>query len=413
MRSDPLAGRRLLVAVSGSIAAVKVPGLVSALVQRGAQVRCVLTPSAAQLVSPVALASLSRNPCALDHDQWAAAQPRPLHIELAAWAELVLLVPLSASSLARLVHGLADNLLASTLLACRAPLLVAAAMNTDMWEAAAVQRNWHLLKAEPQVLPLAPAAQGLLACDRQGAGRMVEPALILLAAESLLLHGPSQDLTGRRLLVTAGPTREALDPARHLSNPSSGRMGVRLAQAARLRGAQVRLLHGPLGDDPALLEGLECHGFTTAAELQQLLAQHQPWAEAVLMAAAVADQRLRQPWAEKLPKQQLQELLWQPDSWEQVPDLLQGLGGRRPPGQLLFGFAAYTGNGLDQARQKFENKGCDLLFANPVDLPGLGFGSGSNQGWLLRKGAEPLALGPCGKLALAHQLLGALASHWA
>jgi phosphopantothenoylcysteine decarboxylase/phosphopantothenate--cysteine ligase len=190
-------------------------------------------------------------------------------------------------------------------------------------------------------------------------------------------------------------------------------MGVRLAQAARLRGAQVRLLHGPLEDDPALLEGLECHGFTTAAQLQQLLAQHQPWAEAVLMAAAVADQRLRQPLVEKLPKQQLQELLWRPESWEQVPDLLQELRGRRPPGQLLFGFAAYTGNGLDQARQKFENKGCDLLFANPVDQPGLGFGSTSNQGWLLRKGAEPLALGPCGKLALAHQLLGALASHWA
>jgi phosphopantothenoylcysteine decarboxylase/phosphopantothenate--cysteine ligase len=131
------------------------------------------------------------------------------------------------------------------------------------------------------------------------------------------------------------------------------------------------------------------------------------------MAAAVADQRLRQPLAEKLPKQQLQDLLLRPESWEPVPDLLQELLGRRPPGQLLLGFAAYTGNGLEQARRKFESKGCDLLFANPVDQPGLGFGSDSNQGWLLTKEAEPLALGPCGKLALAHQLLGALASHWA
>jgi phosphopantothenoylcysteine decarboxylase/phosphopantothenate--cysteine ligase len=413
MKSEPLAGRRILVAVSGSIAAVKVPALVSALVQRGAQVRCVLTPSAARLVSPVALASLSRNPCLLEDHQWAAGQPRPLHIELAEWAELVLLVPLTASTLARLVHGLADNLVASTLLACRAPLLVAAAMNTDMWEAPAVQRNWQQLATLPLLLPLAPAAQGLLACDRQGVGRMVEPALILLAAESLLLHGPSQDLAGRRLLVTAGPSREAFDPARFLSNPSSGRMGVRLAQAARLRGAQVRLLHGPLEDDPALMEGLECHSFSTAAQLQQLLREQQPWAEAVLMAAAVADQRLRQPLAEKLPKQQLQDLLLRPESWEPVPDLLQELLGRRPPGQLRLGFAAYTGNGLEQARRKFESKGCDLLFANPVDQPGLGFGSDSNQGWLLTKEAEPLALGPCGKLALAHQLLGALASHWA
>ena len=173
MRTDPppdlapdLAGRRILVGISGSIAAVKMPLVVSALVQQGAEVRCVLTASAAALVSPVALASLSRHRCYLDADQWSHQAARPLHVELAEWAELVLLAPLSATSLGRWVHGLADTLLASTLLATEAPVLAAAAMNTSMWEAGPVQRNWQQLQSFPRVLPLAPAP-GLLACDRQ------------------------------------------------------------------------------------------------------------------------------------------------------------------------------------------------------------------------------------------------------
>ena len=181
MRTDPLqdlapdlapdlAGRRILVGISGSIAAVKMPLVVSALVQQGAEVRCVLTASAAALVSPVALASLSRHRCYLDADQWSHQAARPLHVELAEWAELVLLAPLSATSLGRWVHGLADTLLASTLLATEAPVLAAAAMNTSMWEAGPVQRNWQKLQSFPRVLPLAPAP-GLLACDRQEIGR--------------------------------------------------------------------------------------------------------------------------------------------------------------------------------------------------------------------------------------------------
>ena len=213
MKNDPLAGRRILVAISGSIAAVKMPLVVSALVQRGAQVRCLLTPSAAQLVSPVALACLSRNPCLLDGDQWSHQASRPLHVELAEWAELVLVAPLSATSLGRWVHGLADTLLASTLLACEAPVLAAAEMNTAMWAAPAVRRNWELLGSFERVLPLGPAP-GLLACDRQGDGRMAEPLQLLLALECLQLWGWRRDWSGLRLLVTAGPTREPLDPSR-------------------------------------------------------------------------------------------------------------------------------------------------------------------------------------------------------
>ena len=405
---EPLAGRRILVAGSGSIAAVKLPQLVSALVKQGAEVRCLLTPSAADLVSPVALASLSRHRCYLDADQWSHHEPRPLHIELAEWPDLVLLVPLSASTLARLVHGLADTLLASTLLATRVPVLAAAAMNTDMWESPAVQRNWQQLQHDRSLLALPPASEGLLACDRRGSGRMVEPSLLLQAAASLALHGVQRDFEGVELLVTAGPTQEFLDPARVLSNPSTGLMGVLLAQAARWRGAQVRLLHGPLQLEPGLLEGLNSERFGTAAELEQLLERHQPRAAAVVMAAAVADQRLRQPLSSKLSKQQLQEVLHKPASWEMVPDLLQQMVQRRSADQVLMGFAAHSGDVLPQAEAKFQRKACDLLFANPIDQPGVGFAASANQGWLLSQGASPEAMGPCSKLALAHGLLDRL-----
>jgi phosphopantothenoylcysteine decarboxylase/phosphopantothenate--cysteine ligase len=403
--ADPLAGRRILVGISGSIAAVKLPLVVSALAQRGADVRCVLTPSAAQLVSPVALASLSRQPCCLDADQWSHRAPRPLHVELAEWAELVLVAPLSATSLGRWVHGLADTLLASILLATEAPGLAAAAMNTAMWASPAVRRNWELLQADGRVLPLGPAS-GLLACDRRGDGRMAEPPLLLLALECLQLWGCRQDWAGRRLLVTAGPTREPLDPARCLTNPSSGRMGVVLAQAARLRGAEVTLVHGPLAVDPQLLEGLRCEPVQTAAEMEQALVRLQPGADAIAMAAAVADHRRQEPLAQKLSKEALEREL--ASGWQAVPDLLAGLVARRPAGQRILGFAAQSGDVLPQARAKWARKGCDLLFANPIDQVGAGFGGEANQGWLLGGAAGEQRLEPGSKLAIAQQLLTAL-----
>ena len=416
MRTDPpldlapdlapdLAGRRVLVGISGSIAAVKMPLVVSALVQQGAEVRCVLTASAAALVSPVALASLSRHRCYLDADQWSHQAARPLHVELAEWAELVLLAPLSATSLGRWVHGLADTLLASTLLATEAPVVAAAAMNTSMWEAGPVQRNWHQLQSFPRVLPLAPAP-GLLACDRQGSGRMVEPELLLLALQSMALWGWQRDWQGLTLLVSAGPTREALDPARFLSNGSTGLMGVLLAQAARLRGASVHVVHGPLQLHPALLEGLVCTPVQTAAEMGDALAAAQPQANVLAMAAAVADHRRAKPWPTKLIKAALGEAL--ADGWEQVPDLLAGLVAQRPAGQCILGFAAQSGDGLAEARQKLARKGCDWLFANPIDQPQAGFGSDTNQGWLLGPGGTEMRLASASKLAIAHQLLSAI-----
>ena len=405
--ADPLKGRRVLVGISGSIAAVKLPLVVSALAKRGAEVRCVLTPSAAQLVSPVALASLSRQRCYLDADQWSHTAARPLHVELAEWAELVLLAPLSATSLGRWVYGLGDTLLASLLLATEAPVLAAAAMNTAMWASPGVSRNWQTLQDFERVLPLGPAA-GLLACDREGAGRMAEPESLLLALESLALWGWQRDWQGRRLLVSAGPTREWFDPARCITNPSSGRMGVLLAQAARLRGAEVDLVHGPLQLEPAWLDGLHCHPIETGAELQASLEALQPKADAIAMAAAVADHRPKQRFNHKPDKQDLAVAM--EAGWEPIPDVLRGLVERRPAGQGILGFAAHTGDLLPQAQAKWARKGCDLLFANPIDRPGAGFGGLTNEGWILGPGEAVQRVEPMGKLALAHRLLTALAA---
>jgi len=186
------------------------------------------------LVSPVALASLSRHRCYLEADQWDSASSRPLHIELAEWAELAIVAPLSASSLSRWSQGSADGLLASVLLAMEAPVIAAPAMNTAMWRHPAVQRNWQQVQSFPGVIPLVPAS-GLLACDRVGDGRMADPLLIELAAASVFSRGSgipevTLDCSGMTVLVSAGPTQEMIDPARFLSNRSSGRMGVLLAQ---------------------------------------------------------------------------------------------------------------------------------------------------------------------------------------
>jgi len=405
--ADPLAGRRVLVLISGSIAAVKLPQLVSALVKRGALVRCAVTPSAARLVSPVALASLSRHPCHGDDDPWSPAAPRPLHVELAEWAELVLLAPLSATTLGRWVHGLGDTLVASVLLACEAPVLVAPAMNTAMWSSPGVAANWQTLQGWERVVTLPPAS-GLLACDRIGDGRMAEPERLLLGLESLAVWGWRRDWSGRRLLVSAGPTREPLDPARCLTNPSTGLMGLCLAQAALLRGAEVDLVHGPLTAPDALREGLRCHPISTAAELEAALTRLQPQAHAIAMAAAVADHRRAAPEADKIAKEELEAAL--SGGWETVPDLLAGLVARRSTGQRILGFAAYSGTDLEPVRAKFARKGCDLLFANPIDRPGAGFAASTNFGVLLGPNAQETPLEAASKLAIAHQLLTALAA---
>ena len=405
---------KILVAASGSIAAVKTPLLISHLIKLGAEVKTVITPSAAKLISPLSLSTLSRNICYQDEDQWDKNQTKPLHIALSEWAEIIVIAPLTTSTLAKWTQGLGEGLLASTLLAYEGPVIAAPGMNTAMWLNTAVQRNWKNLENNPKVLCLKPSA-GLLACDRIGDGKMVDPELIELAITStkdlLKLNGNiKNDFKGLNLLITAGPTKEALDPARVITNKSSGRMGVLLAQAARFRGANVQLIHGPLDLPIAWLEGIETHQIESAEEMRSLLEKFQPSSDLIVMAAAVADlRRVGGTSKEKANKKDLLDSL--NNSLEEVPDLLQELVDKKTSNQILLGFAALTGSDSlieKRAKEKKLQKGCDLLMANPIDRFEEGFGENPNGGFLIGPNESVRIVQKTSKISLSHQLLDAL-----
>ena len=413
-KHDILKGLRVLVAASGSIAAIKTPLLISRLIKAGAEVKTVITPSASNLISPLSLSTLSRNKCYQDIDQWNVNQTKPLHVELAEWAEIIVIAPLSASSLAKWSNGFADNLLASLLLAYEGPVIAAAGMNTSMWENIAVQRNWEGIKNRSKVLCLEPLT-GLLACDRIGEGRMADPELIELAISSIKfqkeINGDlKKDWKNLNLLVTAGPTQEPLDAARIITNRSTGMMGVVIAQAARFRGAKVHLVHGPLSLPNNFLEGIATYPITNANDMQNALKKLQPSANALVMAAAVSDFRTKDgDKAKKLKKENLMHSI--EGSLELVPDLLSEFAKNRLFKQAILGFAAVSGNDEEiqlAAKVKKNQKGCDLIMANAIDIPNQGFGENPNGGFLIGPENFVQKLPITSKIDLAHQLLDAL-----
>lgn len=392
---------RLLIGVGGGIAAYKVCEVVSALAKAGLEVRVILTDSAKQFVTPLTFATLSRHPAYTDQDFWQPVHGRPLHIELGEWAELIAIAPLTANTLAKLTYGLADNLLTNTVLASTCPVLLAPAMNTDMWEQATVQRNWQQLCSDPRYHAIGPGA-GMLACDRVGAGRMAEPDEILAIIQSLLHTQGKRDLTGKRILISAGGTREFLDPVRFIGNPSTGKMGIALAQAALHRGAEVTLVHAPLGTIDPLPTNLEAIAVVSAEEMRQAMQRSLPQADWIIMAAAVADVKPAQFHAEKLPKLALPDAL----PLAPVPDIVAELATHKQPQQRLIGFAAQTGDIITPAKEKLERKKLDAIAANAIDQPHIGFGSDTNQAVFLdRNGRQQRMDQPCSKLQMAHQLL--------
>jgi phosphopantothenoylcysteine decarboxylase/phosphopantothenate--cysteine ligase len=395
-----LQGRRILIGVGGGIAAYKVCEVVSTLAKAGAEVRVILTDRAQQFISPLTLATLSRHPAYTDADFWQPAHPRPLHIELGEWADVFLLAPLTANTLGKLVYGLADNLLTNTVLASTCPVLLAPAMNTDMWEQQAVQRNWQQLQTDLRYHAIDPTA-GILACDRVGKGRMAEPAEILSHLKSLLVTGGKRDLSGKQILISAGGTREYLDPVRFIGNPSTGKMGVALALAALHRGAAVTLVHAPI--EPNLLASLKTARLVpivSAAEMQREMQQLMLQADWIVMSAAVADVRPAEFHPEKLPKRSLPDAL----PLATVPDIVAELSQRKQPRQKLIGFAAQTGDILPPALEKLQRKNLDVIAANPVDRMDSGFGSDRNQAVFLDRAGRKQILEPCSKLEMAHAL---------
>lgn len=383
--------------VGGGIAAYKVCEVISTLFKAGVQIKAILTQSAQEFITPLTIATLSRHPAYTDLVFWEPIHHRPLHIELGEWAEVFVLAPLTANTLGKLAHGLADNLLTNTVLASCCPVLLAPAMNTDMWEQQSVQRNWQQLLTDSRYHSVGPDA-GVLACDRVGSGRMAEPAQILSAIESLLHTGGKRDLVGKRVLISTGGTREHLDPVRFIGNPSTGKMGLALAQAALHRGATVTLVHAPATWLVPL--GIRAIPVVSAAQMRQAMLEHFADADVIVMAAAVADVKPAEYAAEKLPKKLLPTSL----PLEPVPDILAELGQRKQPHQRLIGFAAQTGDIVTPALQKLKAKQLDAIAANPIDRPGAGFGSDSNQAIFVDRQGRREEIPPCSKLQLAHKL---------
>jgi phosphopantothenoylcysteine decarboxylase/phosphopantothenate--cysteine ligase len=389
--------KKVLIAVGGGIAAYKVCELVSTLFKSGVELRIILTKSAQKFITPLTLSTLSRYQAYTDENFWQPIYSRPLHIELGEWADLIVIAPLTANTLAKLAYGMADNLLTNTVLASTCPVLLAPAMNTDMWEQVAVQRNWQQLLTDSRFYGM-ETASGLLACDRIGAGRMAEAAEIFIYIQSLLYTQGKRDLVGKEVLISAGGTQEYLDPVRFIGNPSTGKMGLALAQAALHRGAKVILVHCPGSWDVPL--GVEAIPVITAEEMQGVMLKHLPSADIIIMSAAVADVKPRDYSSEKLPKRSLPENL----PLAAVPDIVAELGNRKQPHQYLIGFAAQTGDIITPAREKLQRKKLDAIVANPIDKVDSGFGSDNNQAVFLDRLGRELEIPACSKLEMAHYL---------
>jgi len=391
-----LAGRRLLVAMTGGIACYKACELVRRCASEGAIVQVVMTPGARAFVTPLTLQVLSGR--AVATETFDLVEEATIgHIRLADESEAIVVAPATANAIAKAAAGIADDLLGTVLLATRAPVLWAPAMNVHMWEHPATQRNLGVLQ-ERGASVVGPGT-GMLACGWEGPGRLADPEAILEAIRGLL---SPKDLVGERLLVSAGPTREAVDPVRYLSNRSSGKMGYALARVARRRGAEVTLVTGPT-ELPAP-EGVRTLRVETAAEMGAALAAEFPRATALIMAAAVADYRCRQPAAEKIKKRGPVMTL----ELERTADLLRALAARKGE-RVVIGFAAETGNPLAEARRKLREKQLDLVVANDVTAPGAGFGADTNLVHLVGDGwTEALPLLP--KDAVAGRILDWLAA---
>lgn len=390
--------KRVLIGVGGGIAAYKICEVVSTLFKSGVEVRTILTNSAQHFITPLTFSTLSRQFAYTDENFWNYSNSRPLHIELGEWADIFLIAPLTANTLAKLAYGMADNLLLNTVLASTCPILLAPAMNTDMWEQQTVKQNWQKILTLSRFHTL-ETAEGLLACDRVGAGRMAEAPEIVSHVQSLLQTNGKRDFSGKKVLISAGGTREYLDPVRFIGNPATGKMGLALARAALHRGADVTLVRGAASwDFPLGVKGITVD---TASEMRFQMLQCLPDADVIIMSAAVADVKPREYSSQKLPKKALPESL----PLENVGDIIAELANSKRENQKLIGFAAQTGDILTPAREKLQRKNLDAIVANPIDEINSGFGSDTNKAIYIDKYGKEVEIAMCSKLEMAHRIL--------
>ena len=390
--------RNVLLGVTGSIAAYKSAALVRELVKAGAQVRVVMTPAAHDFVTPLTLSTVSGNAVLTDFVKREGDGTWNDHVHLARWADVFLVAPLSASTLAKMAHGLSDNLLMACYLSATCPVFVAPAMDLEMFRDAATQRNLAILQ-ERGVHRIGPES-GPLASGLEGEGRMSEPATIVAALQAALM-GRSM-LAGRRVLITAGPTQEAIDPVRYIGNRSTGKMGFALAEEAALRGAIVDLVTGPVAlvTDRA---GIHRVDVTTAAEMSAACKARFPHCHAALLSAAVADWRPVHTADHKLKKSEAIGTL----PLEPTEDILAWMVGEKQQ-QKLVGFALETRDAMRHAADKLERKNLDLVVMNSLEDPGAGFGHDTNKVTLLGRGTKPEPLPLMSKARVAAAILDRL-----
>ena len=387
-----LVGARIILGVTGSIAAYKAVGLLRAMVQEGATVQVVMTHAATKFVAPLTFEVLSGSPVSLDLFE---AHHEMKHLSIPETADLIVVAPATANFLAKAASGLADDPLSTMLLTAQCPLVVAPAMDGGMWEHRTVVENVLTLRNRGVVV-LDPD-EGSLASGRFGQGRLADESRILEAIQTALT--PRRDWQGHRILVSAGPTQEPIDPVRFISNRSSGKMGYALAEAARARGAHVILVTGPT----ALLQpqGVEVVAVETAEEMTKALCARLAWSTAVIMAAAVADYRPAQVAPHKLKKQgQGHQTL----RLEPTTDILTTLSAQRTH-QLLIGFAAETQDLIAHATQKLSAKGLDLIVANDITREEAGFGSDQNAASVIDRQGRITEFPLMAKRQLADQIL--------
>jgi phosphopantothenoylcysteine decarboxylase/phosphopantothenate--cysteine ligase len=363
--STMLKGKRILIGITGSIAAYKTPMLVRLLVKEGAEVRLIMTEAANDFVSRLTLSTLAKNPVLqelFDEESWAN------HVMLGRWADLFLIAPLSCNTLAKMATGLCDNLLLATYLSATCPVWLAPAMDEDMWLHPTTKNNLRILKNNG--CRVIPAEHGALASGLTGFGRMVEPEAIY--SDIVGFFSNEKSLQGKKALVTAGPTHESIDPVRFIGNHSTGKMGYAIAEELKRRGAQVTLVSGPVSING--VADIDVKPVTTAQQMLEACLEHADYDIAVL-AAAVADYRPARASKQKIKKEESDLTI----PLTRTTDILATLGKQKRAGQLLVGFALETDNERANALKKLESKGADMIVLNSLNDTGAGFGTDTNK----------------------------------
>ncbi len=387
-----LIGKQIVLGVTGSIAAYKAVSLLRTLLREGAVVRVVMTQSATKFVTPLTFEVLSGHPVSTDVFE---AHQEMKHLSLPAQADAIVIAPATANCLAKVALGLGDDLLSTMLLTSQCPLIVAPAMDGGMWTHPSVIEHVGTLRARGAIV--VDPEIGPLASGRIGEGRLAEETTILEAIQTALV--PQCDWQGHRVLVSAGPTQEPIDPVRFISNRSSGKMGYAIAEAAQARGAQVVLVTGPTA--LPVPKGVEVVSVATAEEMWKALSARLAWSTAIVMAAAVADFRPMHPASQKIKKQ---GRTGQTIDLERTTDILTSLSAQRTT-QLMVGFAAETSDLIAHAKEKLTAKGLDLIVANDITIEGAGFGSDQNTATLIDRQGSVTELPLMPKRALADAIL--------